>query len=182
MAARSRTALLLLDFINTLDFEGGEALQPHAIKAARQAAKLKRRAKEEDVPVIYANDHCGNWRADFEAVVREVERSNRGQELASLLGPEEDDFSILKPRHSAFYGTPLAILLEELKVNRLVLTGLQADICVLFTAHDAYLRKFELWVPRDCVASEREPDCAAALRHMAAVRKADTTRAANGAF
>jgi len=40
-------------------------------------------------------------------------------------------------------------------VNRLVLTGVAADICVLFTAADAHMREYALWVPKDAVASDR---------------------------
>jgi nicotinamidase-related amidase len=54
-----------------------------------------------------------------------------------------------------------------------VLTGFAGDICVLFTANDAYMRGFDVIVPADCVASEREEDNAHALRHMARILKAD---------
>ena len=94
--------------------------------------------------------------------------------MVELLQPAADDLSILKPRHSAFYGTPLEFLLDELKVRRLILTGIAADICVLFTAHDAYLRKFELWVPSDCVAAESNIACRDAMLHMRTVLKATT--------
>jgi nicotinamidase-related amidase len=166
--------------MNTLDFDGADELLPHAVQAARRTARLKQRAKDAGVPVIYANDHFGNWHADFDAVVRQVEESKRGRALATLLSPDARDISILKPRHSAFYGTPLDFLLDELKVGRLILTGLAADICVLFTAHDAYLRKFQLWVPRDCVASEQTRDHQRAIQHMKRVLKADTRVAARG--
>jgi nicotinamidase-related amidase len=166
--------------MNTLDFDGADDLLPHAVQAARRTARLKQRAKDARVPVIYANDHFGNWRADFDAVVRKVRESKRGRALSTLLSPDARDISILKPRHSAFYGTPLDFLLDELKVGRLILTGLAADICVLFTAHDAYLRKFQLWVPRDCVASEQTRDHERAIQHMKKVLKADTRVAARG--
>jgi nicotinamidase-related amidase len=171
---------VLLDFMNTLDFDGADDLFPYAVQAARRTARLKERASAARVPVIYANDHFGNWHADFDAVVRKVEESDRGHALSALLCPEARDISILKPRHSAFYGTPLDFLLDELKVGRLILTGLAADNCVLFTAHDAYLRKFQLWVPRDCVASESSRDHARAIYHMQKVLKADTRVAARG--
>jgi nicotinamidase-related amidase len=44
-------------------------------------------------------------------------------------------------------------LLAELKVNRLILTGIAGDICVLFTAHDAHMRNYDLIIPKDCIAS-----------------------------
>ena len=170
----SRPALLLIDFINTLDFDGGEELAGRAVAAARHVRRLKRQARAEDVPTIYVNDHFGDWSANFDAVLRRCERSKLGEELTALLRPMRGDLSILKPRHSAFYGTPLEFLLDELEIDSLILTGLQAHICILFSAHDAYLRRYRLWVPAECVASEKAEQEQRALEHMAAVTSAGT--------
>lgn len=168
-----RPALLLIDFINTLQFDGGARLAPRALEAARHAEALKRRAIEQSVPVIYVNDSFGDWRGDFSAVVERCEASALGAPLARRLRPQAGDRAILKPRHSAFYGTPLEFLLDELEVDSLVLTGLQAHICVLFSAHDAYLRRYRLWIPGDCVASEHARQQTTALLHAAEVAGAD---------
>ena len=168
-----RPALLLIDFVNTLDFDGGARLAKRAVVAARQTRGLKERARAEGVPTIYVNDHFGDWSANFDAVLQRCEQSRLGSALASLLCPQQGDLSILKPRHSAFYGTPLEFLLDELGIDSLILTGLQAHICVLFSAHDAYLRRYRLWVPPACVASETAADERAALRHMAEVTGAE---------
>jgi nicotinamidase-related amidase len=126
------------------------------------------------VPVIYANDNFGRWESDFEAVVANCrERGGASARIVELLAPAAGDRSILKPRHSAFFGTPLEFLLDELGADTLVLTGISADSCIMFTAHDAYLRKYALWVPGDCVASEREVWRRGALAHMERTLKAD---------
>jgi nicotinamidase-related amidase len=169
---RTRLALLLIDFINTLDFDGGEKLAKRAVAAAQHTQRLKEQARTERIPTIYVNDNFGDWSANFDAVRSRCERSRLGGKLATMLAPVPGDLSILKPRHSAFYGTPLEFLLDELKVDALVLTGLQAHICILFSAHDAYLRRYRLWVPAECVASETAADERTALRHMAAVTDA----------
>ena len=70
------------------------------------------------------------------------------------LGPRPDDFFVIKPALSGFYATSLPVLLPKLGVSRLVLTGVAADICVLFTAADAHMRDYDLWVPADAVGSE----------------------------
>lgn len=161
-----------------MDFDGGERLALRAIRAARQTARLKRRARAERVPVVYVNDNFGDWSANFEAVLRQCEASARGRPLVQLLCPDRGDLSILKPRHSAFYGTPLEFLLDELRVDSLILAGVQAHICILFTAHDAFLRRYRLWVPADCVASETAAGEHAALAHLAEVADADVRPAA----
>jgi len=170
-----RTALLLVDFMNPLDFDGAQALAPHAVKAATQAARLRARMRAERAPIIYANDNFGRWESDFAAVVAECERrGGASATMAKLLAPQPGDRSILKPRHSAFFGTPLEFLLDELDVSRLVLAGLAADSCIMFTAHDAYLREYDLWIPADCVASEQDEWREDALAYMARVLKART--------
>jgi len=172
MAARSRTALLLIDFMNPLEFDGSERLARPAVRAAERAAALKRRLAR--VPVIYCNDNFGHWKSDFAAVIGYCRaRGGAPARIAELLAPTSRDYSILKPRHSAFFGTPLEFLLDELGVSRLVLAGLVADNCIMFTAQDAYLRKYALRVPADCVASERSSYCRDALAYMARVMKAD---------
>src|SRR5687768_11768750 len=106
-------ALLLIDVINDLEFEGGENLQPYAVEAARNIRTLKERAVEAGVPVIYANDNFGRWRSDFRQVVEHSLRDGvRGEELARLLTPTQDDYFVLKPKHSAFFATTLDTLLE----------------------------------------------------------------------
>jgi nicotinamidase-related amidase len=170
---RASRALLLVDFINPLDFPHDRAFVARAVAAARRTLGLKRRLKAAGVPAIYANDHFGGWTRNFDALVRQCAAATPGRELARLLAPEPDDYPVLKPRHSAFFGTPLEFLLDELGVRALVVTGIAADNCVFFTAHDAYLRRYRLWVPRDCVASARDADRLHALDHMRRVLKAD---------
>jgi nicotinamidase-related amidase len=167
-----RCALLLIDFINTLEFDGGAQLAPRAVEAARRTAGLKQRAIAEGLPVIYVNDSFGDWSGNFSAVVERCRRSRLGAPLAGLLCPTPDDASILKPRHSAFYGTPLEFLLDEHDIDALILTGLQTHMCVLFSAHDAYLRRYRMWIPGDCVAAESEAEHTAALAHAERVTSA----------
>ena len=135
-------ALLLIDVINDLAFDGGEALRKQALPMAHVITSLKRRAKAAGIPVIYVNDNYGHWQSDFQTVVEYCMRPEApGRETTGLLRPEEDDDFVIKPRHSGFYQTNLELLLKYLKVRTLILTGMAADMCVLFTANDAYLRE-----------------------------------------
>jgi nicotinamidase-related amidase len=173
--SRSKVALLLIDWINDLEFDEGEKLLPQALAAAKATAALRRRAKQAEVPVIYCNDNFGRWRSDFRALLEHVLGDGvRGQPLAELLAPDEDDYFVLKPKHSGFHSTTLDVLLAHLGADTLILTGIAGNFCVFFTAQDAYMRDFRLLVPRDCVASEEQRDNDHALEHMAKVCKADT--------
>jgi nicotinamidase-related amidase len=183
---RATTVLLLVDFLNFMDFDSAKMLAPHALRAAHHARDLKRRMARSRVPVIYANDNFGHWESDFRAIVETcIARGGASRKLAELMAPEEDDHSVLKPRHSAFFGTPLEFLLNDLGARRLVITGLTTDSCVMFTAHDAYVRNYRIWVPSDCVAAARPQFTRDSLEHMARVLKASTapsTTPTNAAF
>jgi nicotinamidase-related amidase len=168
-------ALLIVDTLNALRFEGSEALVPQAIEAGRRIAELKKRAKAAGAPVVYVNDNTGRWRSDVREVLDDCTRpAAPGRELAQLVLPDPEDYVVLKPKHSGFFATPLDTLLTYLRARRLVLTGLTIERCLLFTANDAFLRDYELFVPRDCTAAIDPEDCAAALRILERVLAADT--------
>jgi nicotinamidase-related amidase len=172
---KAEVALLLIDVINDLEFSSGEALLKHALPVAGKLAALKQRAKQAGIPVIYVNDNFGKWQSDFNTVLKHcLEEDVRGKPVAELLRPEEDDYFVLKPKHSGFFSTTLDTLLDYLQVKILILTGLTGDICVLFTANDAYMRDFHLVIPSDCVASADADENRHALEHMQRVLKADT--------
>lgn len=170
----SETALLLIDVINPIEFDGGEHLLQHALPMARSLAALKRRAKAAGVPAIYVNDNFGRWRSDFSQTVEYCLQPNvRGRPVVEQLSPEDDDYFVLKPKHSAFFQTPLAILLKYLGANTLILAGMAGDICVIFSANDAYMREFRVIVPPDCTASEDADHNRQALMLMQRVLKAE---------
>ena len=176
----SAVALLLIDVINDLDFPEGPALLRHALPMARRLARLKKQAKRRGVAVIYVNDNFGRWRSDFKSQVDHCLRDGvAGRKVVELLRPDEDDYFVLKPAHSGFYSTTLDLLLEHLQATTVILTGMATNICVLFTASDAYLRGYRVVVPRDCVAANSSQLTKEALDHMRTVLKADisTSRA-----
>lgn len=170
---RSPVALLLIDFINDFQFEGGQAMFDRALAAAQATATLRTRARRSGVPVVYCNDNFGRWRSDFREVLEHCLQAP-GREIAALLRPGREDYFVLKPKHSGFQFTTLDVLLAHLGCETLVLTGVAGNFCVLFTAHDAYMRDFHLLVPGDCIASATPADDRYALAHMAKVTKADT--------
>ena len=170
----SAVALLLIDVINDLDFEGGEKLVRHALPAARVIAALKKRCVDAGIPAIYVNDNFGKWQSDFKKLVSHcLEDNTRGREIVELLKPAPDDYFVLKPKHSGFYSTTLDLLLKHLGAQTLILAGFTADICILFTANDAYMRDYRLVVPADCVASQKETENQRALKFLERVLKAD---------
>jgi nicotinamidase-related amidase len=172
---KSEVALLLIDVINDLDFPEANQLLRYARPMARKIVRLKERAKKAGVPVIYVNDNFGRWRSDFRRqVVHCLREKSRGREIVSLLQPQEDDYFVLKPKHSGFFSTTLDTLLRYLGARKLIVTGIAGNFCVLFTANDAYMRDYELIIPSDCTVSNTPGENRQALTLMRKFLKADT--------
>ena len=170
------TAILLVDVISDFKFVDGDKLFKHALPMANKLASLKARAKDLDIPVLYVNDNYGQWQSDFPAIVEHCSREGSlGKPIIDLLSPEDDDYFILKPQFSGFFLTPLELLLEYLNVKSLIITGLAGNMCVHFTANDAYMRGYKIYVPSDCMASNYEDENKEALSLMEKVLKADIT-------
>ena len=173
----SPTVLLLVDVINPLESPEASKLAEPALTAARATQRLKQRLARDGVPTIYANDNYGVWRSDFRDILAHCEaQPGTPADLAQLLAPGPEDLVMLKPRHSAFFATPLDLMLTQMHTRNLVIAGLATDICVQLTAMDASLRGYKLWVPADCTAAESEVEKKNSLAYMARVLKADVRR------
>lgn len=177
---KAETALLLIDVINDFDFAEGEQLLRLALPVGHKIAELKQRSKEAGIPSIYVNDNFGRWQSDFKKIVAHCKgESSRGKPFVELLLPDQDDYFVLKPKNSGFYSTTLDLLLTHLTAKNLILTGIAGNNCVFFTANDAYMRDYKVFVPSDCVVSNTEEENAYALKQMETVLKADTTVASS---
>jgi len=180
---QSKVALLIIDMISDFQFGDGQSLFRHAMPAARNILRLKQRARTAHIPTIYVNDNFGQWRSDFRQLVHQcLNESVRGTPIARLLAPAEEDYFVLKPANSGFFSTPLRTLLQLIGVEKLVLTGVSSNQCVLFTAVDAYVRNYQLLVPGDCVAATKTKDNELALKYFKSVLKADVRNSSRISF
>ncbi|MBC7789953.1 MAG: cysteine hydrolase [Anaerolineae bacterium] len=171
---KSGVALLLIDVINDLEFDDGQALLEQARPMATALSRLKRQAKAQGIPVVYVNDNFGKWQSDLRKLIEHCfEDDVRGREIVEKLRPDDDDYFVLKPKHSGFFSTTLDTLLDYLQVHTVILTGVATNICVLFTANDAYMRDLRLVVPSDCVAANDADVHTYAIEQMRMVLKAD---------
>lgn len=159
--------------INDFNFDHGNILSEKAAQLTVPILRYKNFFYEKNWPIIYINDHYNLWRADIDKIQTYC-MNERSQKIIRAISPEEHDYFLVKPKHSAFYGTALTTLLRQLEVDTLILTGVAGNICVLFTANDAYMREYKLIVPKDCIASNSDEDNQYALTMMQEVLKADT--------
>jgi nicotinamidase-related amidase len=172
--AGPRAALLIIDMINRFDFPGSENLLPKAFAAGDTVLRLRDAADSADVPTLYVNDNYGEWRSDRDGLIDHcLATSKGGRALIEKIRPREHDLFIIKPQSSGFYATNLPVLLPQLGADRLILTGVATDICILFTAADAHMRQYGLWVPPDAVASEHDEHGRWALETMQKSMNAD---------
>jgi nicotinamidase-related amidase len=167
------TVLLIVDVINDLKFPEAGQLLRYLPRMARSVSALKKRARRAGIPVVYVNDNFGRWRSDLPSLVDHCRRG-RGRALVDLLRPDDDDYFVLKPKHSGFFSSTLETLLRYLEARKLILTGIAGNYCVLFTANDAYMRDYKLAVPSDCTISNTAKENRDALRLMSKYLGADT--------
>ena len=137
-ALPSKAALLLVDVINHFEFPDGERVLRQAMPIAPRIARLKARAREAGIPTIYVNDNFGHWRSEASRLVEYCTREGASsRNFVEQLRPDPEDYFVLKPMHSAFYQTPLDLLLRELGASSIILSGLATNSCILCTAYDA---------------------------------------------
>ncbi len=174
------TCLLLIDVINSFEFPRGDELFAQAQPIAAAVAALKKTARAAGVPCVYANDNFGRWRSERNEILEQcLSPDSRGRSFVETLLPGPEDYFILKPKHSAFYQTPLELLLKHFGSERLILAGVSTNSCVMFTANDAYMRDLSLVVPQDCVAACNQDEHCFALDHMRYMLKADISLSAS---
>ena len=173
---KSKASLLLIDVINDFNFPEGDQLLQLALPVGKNIAALKKRAKAAGIPCVYVNDNFGRWQSDFKKIVAHCSKEDaKGKSFVEPLIPDDDDYFVLKPKHSGFYSTTLDLVLTHLTAKNLILTGIAGNNCVLFTANDAYMRDYKVFIPSDCTVSNTEEENRYALQQMETVLKADTT-------
>jgi nicotinamidase-related amidase len=179
-----RAAVLALDIVSDFAFPDGPRVRRALQARAPAIRQLLARARSHRIPVIYANDNVGPWRSDSAALIaRCVEPTRAGAQLVRSLLPAQRDSIILKPRHSAFFGTPLVALLDDLDADTLILLGVSAESCVWMTACDAHTRGIGLVVPVDTMAGVSAPALRATVKSLHEVLGARTpARAASLRF
>jgi len=188
---RSPTVLVLVDVINHFEFPDGSRLLQNAMQIAPRLARLKKRARASNIPVVYVNDNFGQWRSDAGKLLSHCLRTDcAGKPFVEAIQPDEQDYRVLKPMHSAFFQTPLDLLLRHVGASSIILAGIATNSCILCTAHDARMRDFKITVVADCCAarSSREHNEAIDnMREMAGARvvtlsslRFKTTKAGHG--
>ncbi|MBP1950427.1 isochorismatase family cysteine hydrolase [Virgibacillus litoralis] len=167
------SAIIFIDIINNFNFDGSEKLLKNTNEILPHLKRLRSFGKKSNIPIIYVNDHYGLWQADFRKIINHCE-NKFSQHIIHELKPDDDDYFLIKPQHSAFFQSPLHALLNDLGKTNLILAGIAGDICILFTAKDAYMYQYSMHIPKNCMASEEKEGNEYALYLMRSVMDANT--------
>ena len=174
VAKTSKTALVVIDMLNSYEHDDAEQLTASVENIVRPLSDLVARAGRDHTEIIYVNDNYGDWNSSQEELARRAMEGARPDLVEPILPPDDADF-VIKARHTIFYMTPLEYLLGQKEIDRVILTGQVTEQCILYSALDAYVRHFEVAVPRDCVAHIHESLAEAALEMMQRNMGADIT-------
>jgi nicotinamidase-related amidase len=161
----SEVVLLLIDVINPFDYPDAEHVLANTRRILPEVRALKERFAALKLATVYVNDNFGRWRSSFAETVEHC-LAREGRDVVEGLRPAKDDYFVLKPHRSGFYGTPLELLLQQLEARVLVLCGIATDMCVLATASDAQIRGFQTIIATDGTASVDPKRHQAALELM----------------
>jgi nicotinamidase-related amidase len=174
----ANTALIVVDMLNPYDHEDADTLADSVADAIDPIRTLLERAADEDVDVIYVNDNYNDWNSSQEELARRALDGRRPDLVEPVLPPDAASF-VIKARHSVFYGTPLEHLLHERGIDHVVLCGQVTEQCILYSALDAYVRRFDVSVAADAVAHIDASLADAALRMVERNMRAQVAAAAS---
>jgi nicotinamidase-related amidase len=161
--AKIADTLLVVDVLTDFSHGDGERLRASFCGHAAGLEALIEAARRGGVPVVYANDHFGDWSADRSDLVGRARASGVFDGVEKIL-PRPDEPLILKPRYSAFDHTPLNLLLSQLGTRRILLAGAAIEMCVAQTAIAAREYGYQVSVITDACA-EIDQDNARVARH-----------------
>ena len=168
-----REALIICDMLEDFTAPGAPLEVPAGRDIVQAIAERLGRARSQGTPVVYVNDSHAPDDREFTTWPPHAVEGSPGSRVIGALSPRPGEAVVKKTSYSGFFETELDEVLSGLGVSRIVLTGVVANICILYTAVDAYMRGYEVTVPPDCVAALNPQDHAFALRQLREVLKID---------
>ncbi|TLD43231.1 MAG: Nicotinamidase [Candidatus Jettenia ecosi] len=159
-------AIIIADMLN--DFVNEHA--PLEVPKSRMIidpirAEIKK-ARKKRVPIIYCCDAHKNNDREFQLWPRHAVKGTEGAQVIWQLEPQKEDYMIAKTSYSCFYKTSLDTLLKKLGITGVMITGVVTNICVLYTAAEAYMRGYKIVIPQDCVAALTQSEHQFVLQQM----------------
>ncbi len=165
---KNKSAILVVDMLN--DFVTGALKCDRGLAIVPHTAKLLDAARKKGVPVVFCND------AHLKGIDHELKKwgdhaiaGTLGAQVIPELNLSESDYVVPKRRYSGFFHTDLDLLLRELGVDTVILTGLHTHMCVRHTAADAYQLGYDIIVAKDATDSFTEEDYNYGIKYLSDV-------------
>jgi len=151
------SAILVVDMLN--DFVTGALACDRGKAIVPATAALLDAARKAGKPVIFCNDaHIKGVDLELKLWGDHAIAGTKGAEVIPELKVSDKDFIVPKRRYSGFFQTDLDILLRELGVDTVIVTGLHTHMCVRHTSADAYQLGYNVVVAKEATDSFTEED------------------------
>ncbi|MBQ9711819.1 MAG: cysteine hydrolase [Bacteroidales bacterium] len=165
MEKLNHPAILVVDMLN--DFVTGSLGCDRARAILPATAELLNAARAAGVPVIFCNDsHLPGIDRELQIWGDHAIKGTPGAEVVPEMGLCDKDYVVPKRRYSGFFQTDLDILLKELGVKTVIMTGLHAHMCVRHTSADAYCLGYDVVVAKEATNSFTEQDYLYGLEYL----------------
>ncbi len=151
-------AVLVIDMLNDFLRPGAPLEVPNGRRIIPNIKMILEEARRRKIPVVYVCDSHLPEDGEFKIWPMHALEGSEGAKIYSEISPQGRDYIVKKRRYSGFFQTDLDLLLKELKIDRLFITGLLTNVCVLFTAVDAYMRGYDTIILSDATASLTDKD------------------------
>ena len=162
----TEVALLIVDMVDDFVSRDGMMYVSGAEEIVPAIKRMSDEARSAKSPVIYICDSYGESDTGFGTWSRQSQDRPPGTEIVPRLSPAPSDFVVRKHQYSNPFSADLGMLLKELEVTRLVLTGTTLDVCIYFIAREAHREGYQIIVPRGCVVALSESDEGATLKQI----------------
>jgi nicotinamidase-related amidase len=166
-APAGNTAIIVVDMLN--DFVTGSLACERGVAIVPALARLIAKARKHGIPVIYSNDaHLPEIDHELKLWGEHAMAGSEGAMVVSELAPQAGDFIVPKRRYSGFFQTDMNILLQELGVSSVIMTGLHTHMCVRHTAANAYMWGYQIVVASDATDAFTEQDYLSGIEYLKA--------------
>ncbi len=154
-----KTAVILVDMINAVAKGDGPPYNPPANRQAvtNQFVKLVAHCRKVGTPLIYITTHRRADNADAPKTLMDIGNAGTGNQAGTAgvqvvdeLAMKPEDYLLVKPRFSAFYGTDLDNILRNLGTETILVGGISTQRSVEGTAREAKNRDMQCVVVSDC--------------------------------
>ena len=162
---KNKTAILVVDMLN--DFVTGALKCDRGLAIVPKTAELLRGARKAGVPIVFCNDaHIKGIDHELKLWGDHAIAGTKGAEVIPELELSPQDYVVPKRRYSGFFHTDLDLLLRELGVETVIMTGLHAHMCVRHTSADAYQLGYNVVAAIDAMDSFTKEDYEYGIKYL----------------